>query len=42
MYLRMHYAVDVAAGFGVAAIAVALGPRLERWWYRPAPAMLRA
>lgn len=42
IYLRMHYAVDVAAGFAVAAIAVAAGPRLERWWYRPAPAMLRA
>ena len=42
IYLRMHYAVDVAAGFVVAAIAVAVGPRLERWWYRPAPAMLRA
>jgi membrane-associated phospholipid phosphatase len=42
IYLRMHYAVDVAAGFAVAALAVAIGPRLERWWYRPAPAMLRA
>jgi len=42
IYLRMHYAIDVAAGFVVAAIAVAVGPRLERWWYRPAPAMLRA
>ncbi|HEX8950493.1 MAG TPA: phosphatase PAP2 family protein [Polyangia bacterium] len=42
IYLRMHYAVDVAAGFAVAAIAVAVGPRLERWWYRPAPAMLGA
>ena len=42
IYLRMHYAIDVVAGFAVAAIAVAVGPRLERWWYRPAPAMLRA
>jgi membrane-associated phospholipid phosphatase len=42
IYLRMHYAVDVAAGFAVAAIAVAVGTRLERWWYRPSPAMLRA
>ncbi len=42
IYLRMHYAVDVAAGFAVAATAVALGPRLERWWYHGAPAMLRA
>jgi membrane-associated phospholipid phosphatase len=36
MYLRMHYAVDVAAGFATAAAGVALGPRLERWWYRGA------
>jgi membrane-associated phospholipid phosphatase len=34
MYLRMHYAVDVAAGFATAALAVWGGPRLERWWYR--------
>jgi membrane-associated phospholipid phosphatase len=40
MYLRMHYAVDVLAGFVTAALAVTLGPRLERWWYRHAPAML--
>jgi membrane-associated phospholipid phosphatase len=33
MYLRMHYAVDVAAGFATAAAGVTLGPRLERWWY---------
>jgi membrane-associated phospholipid phosphatase len=33
VYLRMHYVVDVAAGFGVSALAVALGPRLERWWW---------
>jgi membrane-associated phospholipid phosphatase len=42
MYLRMHYAVDVAAGFATAAVAVAVGPRLERWWYKSAPAMLAA
>jgi membrane-associated phospholipid phosphatase len=42
MYLRMHYAVDVAAGFATAAIAVTVGPRLERWWYRDAPVMLAA
>jgi membrane-associated phospholipid phosphatase len=42
MYLRMHYAVDVLAGFATAALAVTLGPRLERWWYRHAPAMLAA
>ena len=40
MYLRMHYAVDVAAGFATAAVAVAVGPRLERWWYREAAAIL--
>lgn len=33
VYLRMHYVVDVAAGFAVSALAVALGPRLERWWW---------
>lgn len=32
VYLRMHYVVDVGAGFAVAALAIALGPRLERWW----------
>lgn len=43
IYLRMHYAVDVAAGFVVATIAVMIGPRLERWWYRDAvPAIMRA
>jgi membrane-associated phospholipid phosphatase len=34
VYLRMHYVVDVFAGFGVSAVAVAIGPRLERWWAR--------
>lgn len=34
VYLRMHYVVDVAGGFAVSAAAVALGPRLERWWWR--------
>jgi membrane-associated phospholipid phosphatase len=43
IYLRMHYAVDVLAGFVTAALAVALGTRLERWWYRDAaPAIMRA
>ena len=42
IYLRMHYVVDIAAGFAVAALAVAVGPRLERWWHRPAPAIMRA
>jgi membrane-associated phospholipid phosphatase len=36
LYLRMHYAVDVVAGFATAALAVWAGPRLERWWYRRA------
>ena len=31
MYLRMHYAVDVAAGFACAAVACWVGPRLDRW-----------
>jgi membrane-associated phospholipid phosphatase len=33
LYLRMHYAVDVAAGFVTAALAIWIGPRLERWWH---------
>lgn len=33
VYLRMHYVVDVAAGFATAAAAVWLGPRLERRWF---------
>jgi membrane-associated phospholipid phosphatase len=33
IYLRMHYVVDVFGGFGVAALAVMIGPRLERWWW---------
>jgi len=36
VYLRMHYVIDVIAGFGVSALAAALGPRLERWWNRRA------
>jgi membrane-associated phospholipid phosphatase len=35
MYLRMHYAVDVAAGFLTAAAGIWLGPRLESSWYPP-------
>jgi len=42
LYLRMHYAVDVAAGFATAALAVWAGPRLERWWHRPPLARQRA
>jgi membrane-associated phospholipid phosphatase len=40
MYLRMHYAVDVVAGFATAFAGVLIGPSLERWWYsgqEPAP-----
>jgi membrane-associated phospholipid phosphatase len=32
LYLRVHYAVDVAAGFTTAAIALTLAPRINRWW----------
>ena len=32
MYLRMHYAIDVAAGFATAALACWVGPRLDRMW----------
>jgi len=38
----MHYAVDVAAGFATAALAVWAGPRLERWWHQDAPRPVRA
>jgi membrane-associated phospholipid phosphatase len=34
VYLRMHYVVDVAAGFAVSALAVWVGPRIERAWQR--------
>jgi membrane-associated phospholipid phosphatase len=34
VYLRMHWVVDVAAGFATAALAVWIAPRLERWWSR--------
>jgi membrane-associated phospholipid phosphatase len=32
IYLRMHYAVDIFAGFGVALVAWWLAPRLDRLW----------
>jgi membrane-associated phospholipid phosphatase len=32
VYLRMHYVVDVAGGFATAALAITLGPRLNRAW----------
>lgn len=37
MYLRVHYAVDVAAGFATAAIALSLAPRMNQWWERRHP-----
>jgi membrane-associated phospholipid phosphatase len=39
LYLRRHYAIDVVAGFVTAAVALAVAPRVNRWWYgadRPA------
>jgi membrane-associated phospholipid phosphatase len=33
MYLRVHYATDVVAGFVTAAIALCVAPRINRWWY---------
>ena len=33
MYLRVHYATDVLAGFVTATIALTLAPRINRWWY---------
>ncbi len=37
VYLRMHYVVDVFAGFGAAALGVWLGPRIEEWWRTTSP-----
>lgn len=34
MYLRVHYATDVAAGFMVGGIALFAAPKINRWWYR--------
>jgi membrane-associated phospholipid phosphatase len=31
--LRVHYAVDVAAGFATAAVVMTLTPRINNWWY---------
>lgn len=33
LYLRVHYAVDVAAGFATAALVLWLTPRINDWWY---------
>jgi membrane-associated phospholipid phosphatase len=33
MYLRVHYATDVIAGFATAAVALWLAPKINRWWY---------
>jgi len=33
MYLRVHYATDVAAGFVVGALALHLAPKINKWWY---------
>jgi membrane-associated phospholipid phosphatase len=41
VYLRMHYVVDVLAGFAVSALAVWLGPRIERAWQGVRAAALR-
>jgi len=40
VYLRMHYVVDVLAGFATAAAAVWLGPRLDHSW-NSAPLLAR-
>jgi membrane-associated phospholipid phosphatase len=46
MYLRVHYATDVAAGFVVGGVALFIAPKINRWWYahrrtRPAPVIPR-
>jgi membrane-associated phospholipid phosphatase len=33
MYLREHYATDVAAGFLTGGIALFVAPKINRWWY---------
>jgi membrane-associated phospholipid phosphatase len=33
MYLRVHYATDVAAGFVVGFVALYVAPKINRWWY---------
>lgn len=33
MYLRVHYATDVAAGFVVGGVALYVAPKINRWWY---------
>jgi membrane-associated phospholipid phosphatase len=33
MYLRVHYATDVAAGFVVGFFALYAAPKINRWWY---------
>ncbi|MBG6064669.1 phosphatase PAP2 family protein [Micromonospora ureilytica] len=35
LYLRKHYAVDLLAGIALAALAVVVSGRVNRWWYRP-------
>ncbi len=33
MYLRVHYATDVLAGFVVGAVALYTAPKINIWWY---------
>lgn len=41
MYLRVHYATDVAAGFVVGGVALFVGPKINRWWYAQKPRALQ-
>ena len=34
IYLRHHFAVDLIAGWMLSPVAIALAPRLDRWWTR--------
>lgn len=36
IYLRHHYTVDLLAGWALVPAALALAPRLDRWWSRKA------
>jgi membrane-associated phospholipid phosphatase len=42
MYLRVHYATDVAAGFVVGGVALFVGPKINRWWYAQKPRALQS
>jgi membrane-associated phospholipid phosphatase len=42
MYLRVHYATDVAAGFVVGGVALFVAPKINKWWYARRPGALQS